>query len=118
MRKSTLVKGAGNLFGTVLEYNLILTGIVIGGIAVLAGKKDMGKNIQRVGKGIGRFAGKATRTSVKIAGTLIDAASSEGVVLGKAIGNRVVKSQVKIYGDAREFYKDKKIVEAEYNQTK
>jgi hypothetical protein len=46
MKKSSLVKVTVNVFGTVLQYNLIITGIVIGGIAVLAGKKGTGKTIQ------------------------------------------------------------------------
>jgi hypothetical protein len=37
IKKSSLVKVTGNIFGTVLQYNLIITGLLIGGIAVLAG---------------------------------------------------------------------------------
>jgi hypothetical protein len=38
MKKSSLVKVTGNIFGTVLQYNLNITGIVISGIAVLEEK--------------------------------------------------------------------------------
>ena len=113
MKKSSMVKVTGNISGTVLQYNLIITGLVIGGIVVLAGKKGTGKTIQRAGIKLGRIAGKAIKASGEFAGLLMDAASNEGVQLSKSIGNRVVQSRVRIYGDASEFFDNEKIVELE-----
>jgi hypothetical protein len=113
MKKSSLVKVTGNIFGTVLQYNLIITGIVIGGIAVLAGKKSTGKAIQKTGIKLGSLAGKTVRTSGRLAGILMEAASNEGVQLSKSMGNRVIQSRVRIYGDASQFFDKDKMVEAE-----
>jgi hypothetical protein len=113
MKKSSLVKVTGNVIGTVLQYNLIITAIVIGGIAVLTGKKGTGKTIQKVGIKLGRFTGKAVRASGELAGILMEAASSEGLQLTRSIGNRVVQSRVRIYGDASQFIDKDKIVEVE-----
>ncbi len=111
MKKSSLVKVTSNVFGTVLKYNLIATGIIIGGIAVIMGKKGAGRTAQKTGIKLGRFAGKTVRVSGKLAAVIMDAASSEGVRLGRAIGNRVVQSRVRIYGDASEFFDKQKVIE-------
>lgn len=116
MKKAKLVKGAGTVFGTMLECNLLLAGAVIGGIAIVAGKKGTGKTIVKAGKNIGKFAGKAAKASANLAGTVIEVASSEGAVLGKAIGRNLVQSRVRIYGDSSAFYDKDKIIEADYNE--
>lgn len=113
MKRLSLVKVTGNIFASVFQYNLIITGIVIGGIVVLAGKKGSGKAIHKAGIKLGRFTGRAVRASGKLAGILMEAASSEGLRLTRSIGNKVVQSRVRIYGDASEFFDKDKMVEAE-----
>ena len=116
MKKSTMVKGTGQLIGSMLQYNLLLTGAVIGGIAVLAGRKDLGKNILKTGKVIGKAAGKATKLSAKLVGNIIEVTSNEDFISGKTLGERFVRTRVKIYGDPNAFYDKDKIIEAAYNE--
>jgi hypothetical protein len=118
MNKSKLIKRTGSIFGTMLEYNLILTGAVVGGLIILSGNKRTGKTIQRIGKKLGRYAGKIFRLSSKLASIAIDMSSNEGLYLGRKVGKNFVKSRVRIYGDPNEFFPKNKIVEAEYELTK
>lgn len=116
MNKSTVVRGTGQLIGSILQYNLLLTGAIVGGIVILAGRKDLGKNIVKTGKVIGKAAGKATKMSAKLAGSIIQAASDEDFVSGKRLGEKFVKTRVKIYGDPDAFYSKDKIINADYNE--
>jgi|GEM_PF-3146169 len=116
MKKSTVVRSTGQLLGSMLQYNLLLTGAVIGGVAILAGRKDLGKSIIKTGKVIGKAAGKATKLSAKLAGNILEVASDEGFVSGKRLGEKFVKTRVKIYGDPHAFYSKDKIIKADYNE--
>lgn len=117
MNKGKLVKGAGSVMGAVLEYNLILAGAVIGGVVLIAGKKGLGKTIIKTGKKLGKFVGDTTKISTSIAGTMMEAASNERAALGRAIGEKLVKSHVRIYGDSDAFYDKDKIIEAHFEET-
>ena len=113
MNKSSMVKVTGNNFGTVLHYNIIITGILIGGIVLLTGRKGEEKTIQKVGIKLGRFTEKAVRASGEFAVILMEATTKEGVRLSRSIGHKLVQSNVRIYGDASQFFNKDKMVEAE-----
>lgn len=114
MNKGKLVKGTGRVVGTMFEYNLVLAGVIVGGIALVAGNKALGKSILKTGKKLGRFVGDATKVSTNIVGTMMEAASSERAALAKSIGEKIVKSRVRIYGDSSAFYDKDKIIEAHF----
>ncbi|MCM0649915.1 hypothetical protein NBE98_16225 [Clostridium swellfunianum] len=118
MKKSKVVKTASKIIGTTLQYNVIITGALIGGIAVILGKKKTGKAIQRATLKVGRYAGKAIRTSGELAGVFMEARANEGVRLRNRVSDKVVKTRVRIYGDANEFFNKEKMVEAEFTEMK
>lgn len=118
MKRAIVVKNASKVIGITLQYNVIITGAVIGGIAVILGKKKTGKAIQRVTFKVGRYAGKAIRASGELAGVLMEAGANEGIRLRNSVSDKVVKTRVRIYGDANEFFNKEKIVEAEVMELK
>jgi hypothetical protein len=113
-----MVKRSGKLLGSVLELNLIAAGVIIGGVAILAGRRNFGRKVQRTGKKLGKFVGRAAKISTSAAGIFMEAASSESVRLGKAIAENVYKSKVRVYGDASAFYDKDKIIKADITDVK
>lgn len=118
MNKGKVIKGTGTLIGNMFQFNLLITGAILGGIVILAGRKDLGKTIRTSSKTIGKFAGKVTKISAGILGTMLEASKNEGFKLGKAIGKRAIQSKIRIYGDAKQFFDSEKIVDADFKQTK
>lgn len=118
MNKTKLIKGSGIALGSMIQMNLFVAGLVIGGIAILSGRKKAYKVIKTSSKTIGKFAGKATKISTSLLAAMLEASKSEGFQLGKAIGKRAVQSRIRIYGDAKQFFDSDKIVEAKFSQTK
>lgn len=118
MNKEKLIKGSGIAIGSMIQINFIIAGAVIGGIAILTGRKKVGKAIQHSSKVIGKFTGKAAKISTSILAAMLEASKNQGVQLGKAIGKRAVQSRVRIYGDAKQFFDSNKIIEANFKQTK
>lgn len=118
MNKGKVIKGTGTVLGNMLELNLLIAGAVVGGIAILVGRKKMGNAIKTSGKTLGKFAGKAAKVSAGMLAVALEASKSEGYQLGKAIGKRTVQSRIRIYGDPKQFFNEEKIVEADYKQTK
>jgi hypothetical protein len=116
MKKSRLVKVTSNIFGTALQFNLIVTAVVVGGIAAVVGRKRTGKAIWKTGIRLGRFTGKAIRASGELASIVMEATSKEGARLSKTVGDRMIQSRVRIYGDAREFFDKEKVIEIKNEQ--
>lgn len=117
MNKGKVIKGTGTIIGNMFELNLLVTGAILGGIVILAGRKDMGKAIRTSSKTLGKFAGKAVKISAGLIATMLEASKNEGYELGKAIGKRAIQSRIRIYGDAKQFFDTGKIIEADFKQT-
>lgn len=117
MNKGKVIKGTGTLIGSMVEFNLLITGAILGGIVFLAGRKNLGKAIRTSSKTMGKFAGKATKISAVVLAAMLEASKNEGFKLGKAVGKRAIQSKIRIYGDAKQFFDSEKIVEANFKQT-
>jgi len=118
MNKVKLIKGAGTALGGMFQVSFIAAGLVIGGIAVLTGRKKAYKVIKTSSKTIGKFAGRTSKISASALAAMLEASKNEGFKLGKAIGKRAVQSRIRIYGDASQFFDSDKMVEADFKEIK
>jgi hypothetical protein len=109
-----IIKVIGSVVGTAAEYNIKLSGKVVGGAARLANNDKLANKAEAVSNTIGNAVGKGTKITTSLAGNLVDLALDKSIKIVKKVGKSTVKTEVKIYGDTKNFYDDEKYIQADF----
>lgn len=109
-----IIKVAGSLVGIAAEYNIKLSGIVVGGVARLANKDKFADRAEAVTNTIGNIANKGTKLTTSLAGDLVDLTLDKSIKIVKKVGKSTVKTEVKMYGDTKNFYDTEKYIQADF----
>lgn len=109
-----VVKVIGNIIGTAAEYNIKLSGKVVGGVARIANNDKFADRAESVSDTIGNVVGKGTKITTGLAGNLLDFTIDKSIKIVKKVGKSTVKTEIKLYGDTKEFYDAEKYIEADF----
>lgn len=91
MKIGKLVKGTGRIIGTLVEYNIKITGEVIGTVADAADKPKLAEGSRKFTRALGEFVGDVSKLSSEAVGDTVDKAIDVGTKTVNKIGDLVIK---------------------------
>lgn len=94
MKIGKILKGTGRVLGTVVEYNIKITGEVVGAIADIVDKPKFAKGSRDFTKVLGNIVGETSRKASDITGDALDRAIEVGSSAIKRIEGVVVKENI------------------------
>lgn len=94
MKIGRILKGTGRVLGTVVEYNIKITGEVVGAIADIADKPNFAKGSRNFTRALGNIVGETSRKASDITGDALDRAIDIGASAIKRIEGVVVKENI------------------------
>lgn len=113
---SDFIKSTGDFLGNNIEKLSKTTGDSIGNTLEKNNHPKIAKGLKDGSNLIGKGASVTTKSIFGIASITLDSGIKVGKVTGRFLKEKAVKKEVRIYGESKEFYKDK-FVEAEYKIT-
>lgn len=110
-----IINKSGKVLGLAVESGIKLTGGVAAGLLDIYGKKNLSKSVKKNSEIVGTIANVSSDAISEIAGFLVDESLAGTVKIAKYIGKNAVKTEVRIYGDAEEFFDKDKFIDEDYN---
>lgn len=107
------IKVTGEILGEEIEKGTIITGDMLGKMAEKNEHKKLANVFREGSKVLGKGSSITSKIIFSTTGNLLDKGIKISKVTTQFLEKNMVKTEVRLYGDSREFYKNK-CVDAEY----
>ncbi|GAA0739511.1 hypothetical protein [Clostridium oceanicum] len=108
-----MIKITGDVLGDTVEKGVSGTSNLLSHIAKKKDHGDLSKGIKKGGKIIGKGASLTTKLTFSLTGEAVNKGVEVGKKTAKYVKKNIVKEETKLYGNSKNFYKNK-YVDADY----
>lgn len=95
------ISNGGLIIGTIAEYNIKITGQIVGTALDIANKNEYAKKSRKLSKNVGELVGNTTAILADLTGVVLDKTIDVGINTVKYIGKNAIKTRVIQYGNQR-----------------